>query len=120
VERKPSLDQHYPFATDAVLALQSLSLAVQRYAATEEDVNFRDQLLEATSGVGDTLINFRRGEGDGSWELQRGDQSLGYECFYEAAVAEVSDIVEKVGSHTSQLEMGSKTVQNFRVYKTWY
>jgi hypothetical protein len=107
-------------ATDAVLALQSLSMAVQGYAATEEDESFRDQLLDATSGVGDTLIDLlaaakEMAAGNYNEEISflamnaskaltgvvgcmPGQREL------EAAIAEVSDITENVGSNTQEFK----------------
>lgn len=42
-------------ATDAVMALQALSMAAQGFAAVESDIDFKQQILGAASGVADTL-----------------------------------------------------------------
>jgi talin len=104
-------------ATDAVLALQSLSMAVQGFAATEEDESFRDQLLDATSSVGDTLIDLMAAAKEmaagGTYNEQMSMLAMNASnaltgvvgCMpgqreLEAAIADVSDIVENVGAIT--------------------
>jgi talin len=107
-------------ATDAVLALQSLSMAVQGYAATEEDVDYRDQLLDATAGVGDTLIDLLAAAKDmaaGNYNDEMSFLAMNASkaltgvvgCMpgqreLEAAIAEVSDITENVGSSTQEFK----------------
>jgi hypothetical protein len=110
-------------ATNAVLALQSLSVAVHGYAAFEEDENYRDQLLNATSGVGDTLAallaasklmtagNYKEDISVMALKTSKAVNGIvGYmpgQRELELAMINVSDIVEKAGLYTNEFKSAS-------------
>ncbi|KAJ3396785.1 Talin-1 [Lobulomyces angularis] len=113
--------------TDAVLALQSLSMAVQGFAATEEDVDLKDMLFNATSSVGDTLcalisaakqlgdtgtsenIDFSALASNASKAMESVVECLPGQKEMEAAITAVSTIVEDLFSNSKNFSSVKKT-----------